>query len=416
VLLYAVALLALPRIRCQVVGANDSSRYSTMVALVEHGTPYIDDAHLAKRTMDKVRVNGRELSSKPPVLSVLGAGIYYVLHKGLGLTFEKNEAVVVPILVALLCTLPLLVLLWAFHGLVRRESIAPPAALGITALLGLATLCFPFGTILVNHIPSTTALFGMFVCARELRSQRQRSPWYAFAAGLLGCLAVTFELTAVFPVLALGVYLLWDRRQWSHAGLVLLGAAGPAALHLGLTWWSTGGVLPVQLRPALWHFDGSYWNQPKSWDALAQPKWQYGLYCFLGGRGLFTLTPMLLLAVPALWRGLRRGAGATWSGDAPGRAETVAVLAGFVGLATFIILRTNNYGGGHYGMRWFLMMVPLLLALMAPLLAGIRSRLGLVGLALLVLPGLYTAQIFWFGKPTVYELLLMRHGWLQLPP
>lgn len=415
-LLYAVALLALPRIRCQVVGANDSSRYATMIALVEHGTPYIDQVPLAQRTMDKVRVDGRELSTKPPMLSVIGAGIYYVLHRVFGLTFKKNEAVVVPLLVALLCTLPLLVLLWAFHGLVRRESIPSPAALGITAVLGLATLCFPFGTILVNHLPSTAALFGMFVCARELRVHRRHSPWYAFGAGLLGCLAVTFELTAVFPVLALGVYLLWGRREWTYAGMVLLGAAGPAAAHLALTWWSTGGVLPVQLRPELWHFEGSYWNQPRSWDALDQPKWQYGLLCFFGGRGLFTLTPVLLLALPALWRGLRRGAGMEWTDGAPGRAETVAVVAGFVGLATFIIGRTNNYGGGHYGMRWFLMMVPLLLALMAPLLVGIRSRLGVVGLALLVLPGLYTAQIYWFGKPTVYELLLMRHGLLHLPP
>ncbi len=418
VLLYAVALLALPRIRCQVVGANDSSRYSTMIALVEQGTPYIDGVDLSRRTMDKVRVNGRDLSTKPPVLSTIGAGIYYVLHKGFGLTFKKNEAVVVPILVALLCTLPLLALLWMFYGLIRRESIAPPAALGITAMLGLTTLCFPFGTILVNHLPSTTALFAMFVCARELRAGRQDSPWYAFGAGLAGCLAVTFELTAVFPVVALGGYLLWARRQWRYAGMVLLGAAGPAAVHLVLTWWSTGGVLPVQLRKSLWHFEGSYWNQPKSWDALDQPKWQYGLYCFFGGRGLFTLTPVLLLALPALWRGLRRGGGAIarWPDGTPGRAETVAVLAGFAGLATFIILRTNNYGGGHYGMRWFLMMVPLLLALTAPLLAGIRSRFGLVGLALLVLPGLYTAQIYWFGKPTVYELLLMRHGLLGLPP
>jgi hypothetical protein len=415
-LLYGLGLLALPRIRCEVVGANDSSRYATMIALVEHGTPYIDGVPLARRTMDKIRVGGAELSTKPPVLSVIGAGIYYVLHRIFGLSFRKDEAVVVPILVALLCTLPLLVLLWAFHGLVRRESIAPAAALGITALLGLSTLCFPFGTILVNHIPSTAALFGMFVCARELRARRVHSSWYAFGAGLLGCLAVTFELTAVFPVLALSAYLLWGRLQWQHAGMVLLGAAGPAAVHVALTWWSTGGVVPVQLRPDLWHFEGSYWNQPRSWDALNQPKWQYGLFCFFGGRGFFTLTPVLLLALPALWRGLRRGAGTRWPDGAPGRAETVAVLAGFVGLATFIILRTNNYGGGHYGMRWFLMMVPLLLALMAPLLAGIRSRLGLAGLALLVLPGLYTAQVFWFGKPTSYELLLMRHGLLGLPP
>jgi hypothetical protein len=363
--------------------------------------------------MDKVRIKGHELSSKPPVLSAIGASIYWVLHTALGLNFGKNEAVLVWLLVALLCTMPLLVLLWLFHGLVRREGLAAAPALGVTALLGCGTLCFPYGTILANHIPAAAALF---VCARELRSHRRDSSRYACAAGFLGCLAVTFELTAVFPVLAITAYLLWSRREWPYLGMILAGAAGPAIVHLALTWISTGSVLPVQLRPELWHYEGSYWNHPQSWDALNQPKWLYGLLCFFGGRGLFTMTPVLLLALPALWRGLRRGAGVAWPTDAPGRAEAVTVLTGFVGLATFIILRTNNYGGGHYGMRWFLLMVPLLLVITAPLLAGMHSRLGLVGVALLVLPGLYTAQIYWFGKPTVYELLLMRWGLLQLPP
>ena len=148
---------------------------------------------------------------------------------------------------------------------------------------------------------------------------------------------------------------------------------------------------------------------------LKVAKWQYGLFCFFGGRGLFTLTPVLLLALPALWRGCRRGT-AVFEEGAPGRAEAVAVLVGFVGLASFIVLRTNNYGGGHYGMRWFLMMVPLLMYLMQPLLEELRGWGWRVALAVLILPGLYTAQVFWFGKPTAYELLLMRNGLLILPP
>ncbi len=415
-LLYGVALLALPRIRPEVVGANDSSRYATMIALVERSTLHIDGVYLSARTMDKVRVDGREISTKPPLLSVVGASIYLVLHELFGLSFREDEAVVVTILVALLCTLPLLLLLWMFFGLLRREGISPEVALGTTALLGCGTLCFPFATILVNHLPSTTALFAMFVVAREVRSGRRKGWRWEAGAGLFGCLAVAFELTAIFPVLALAAYLLEARRSWSSPALLVLGAAGPAAAHLALTWVSTGGLLPVQLRPELWRFEGSYWNNPHSWDALQEPKWRYGLQCFFGGRGLFSMTPVLLLALPGLWRGLSRGAGRTWPSSSPGRAEAAAVTAGFVGLATFIILRTNNYGGGHYGMRWFLMMVPLLLALTAPLLEGLRGRLPWLGLALLVLPGLYTAQIYWFGKPTVYELLLMRWGWLQLPP
>ena len=119
---------------------------------------------------------------------------------------------------------------------------------------------------------------------------------------------------------------------------------------------------------------------------------------------------MLLLGLAGLVWGLRGGSGG------PERAEAVAITAGFLGLALFIVFRTNNYGGGHYGMRWFLMMVPLLMYLAVPILRGLRSRWEWGLLALLILPGLYTAHLYWFGKPTVYELLMMRHGFIVLPP
>lgn len=307
VLVYAVGVLALGRIRPAVVGANDSSRYATMIAIVEHGTYYIDGVYLADRTMDKVRVGARDLSTKPPVLSTLGAALYAVLHHGFGLSFRRNEGVVVRVLVALLCTVPLLVLLLMLHGLLRREGLDPGVSLGATALLGLGTLAFPFGTILVNHLPSTAALFGAFVCARELRAGRRTGWRWAFAAGLLGCLAVTFELTAVFGAVAVTLYLFSDGRRWSLAGAFVAGLALPASLHLWITWRTTSHVLPVQLRPELWSFAGSYWNHPRSWDALREPKWRYGLQCFFGGRGLFTLTPVLLVSLVGMWRGLRRG-------------------------------------------------------------------------------------------------------------
>lgn len=443
-LLYAVFVLALGRIRCEVVGANDSSRYATMVAIVERGTFDIREVPLSARTMDKVRVGEQEISSKPPVLSVLGAALYAVMHRVLGLSFQRNEGAVVFGIVAFLCTLPLVVLLWLFHGLLRAEGVLPATALGATALLGLGTLCFPFGTILVNHLPATTALFGAFVLARALRVGRARTWRPALAVGLLASLAVTFELMAAIPVVALTIYVasgwLWPthkettvveanaeadsspeaslRAPATGRGLMaiafLVGALLPSALHLWLTFRTTGGVLPVQLRPELWHFSESYWNQPRSWDALAEPKWQYAVGCFFGGRGLLTITPVLGLAFVGIARGLRRGG--TFTDGAPPRAESLLVLGATSALALYVVFQTNNYGGGHYGMRWFLVVVPWLFLALVPVIAKWRSTAGRVGLALLVLPGVYTAQIYWFGKPTVYELLAMRWGYLVLPP
>jgi hypothetical protein len=405
-LLYAVAVLSLGRTRGEVVGANDASRYATMIALVEQGTFAIDRVPLAQRTMDKVKLEGRTLSSKPPVLSVIGAGVYAALYHGLGIRFDRHEGLVVRVIVLLFGTVPLLLLLWAFHGLLVREDRDPAGALGATALLGLGTLCFPFSTILVNHLPSTAAIFLTFVAAHRVARGAARPERLAFLGGLSAGLAVVFELAAIFPALAFLGYLLWAspaaRRGRVLAALVL-GGLGPAAAQVGLGMAVTGSLLPVQLRGALWQFEGSYWNAPRSWDALGYSKPVYGLLCFLGGRGWFTLTPVLLLGLVAGARAIRR-------------PETLAVLAGFVGLAAFIILRTNNFGGGHYGMRWFLMLVPPWLFLTYPVLAAARRPWQRIGLAALILPGVYTAQIYWFGKPTVYELLLMRWGILVLPP
>jgi hypothetical protein len=406
-----------------------------MIALVERGSFDIREVPLSRRTMDKVRIGSGELSSKPPLLSMVGAGIYALLHNCLDLSFASNEGAVVFVIVALLGTLPLVILLALFWAFIRAEGVDANLALGVTALLGLGTLCFPFGTILVNHLPSTTALFGAFYLSRSLRTGRMGS-WKAYAGtGLLAALAVTFEPIAIFPVFALVVYVALSMGgprpahgpspapegadaprgvPWVQAAAFLAGAALPAALHFGVTWHTTGGLLPVQLRPELWHFDGSYWNNPRSWDALAEPKWQYGLLCFFGGRGLITLTPVLLLGFVGIARGLFRS-GSLSNGGLP-RAESGLFLGGFTLLASYVILRTNNYGGGHYGMRWFLMLVPWLMLAAIPIISWARSGWKRLGLVLLLLPGIYTAQVFWFGKPTVYELLLMRWGILVLPP
>ena len=62
--------------RSFISGPNDGSRFATVRALVENHTFSID----SHDSIDIVQYNGRFYSSKPPLLSVMAAGIYWPLH------------------------------------------------------------------------------------------------------------------------------------------------------------------------------------------------------------------------------------------------------------------------------------------------------------------------------------------------
>ena len=64
------------------LSANDRSRWCTVWSLVERHTYQIDEIDAVPNwsTIDKVRQNGHFYSSKPPVLSTIVAGVYWVVR------------------------------------------------------------------------------------------------------------------------------------------------------------------------------------------------------------------------------------------------------------------------------------------------------------------------------------------------
>lgn len=72
--------------------ANDASRIATIESLVERGTLKIDDSNFIF-SGDKAYINGHFYSDKSPLVSLIGAAIYYPLHK-LGLNFVKDSYII----------------------------------------------------------------------------------------------------------------------------------------------------------------------------------------------------------------------------------------------------------------------------------------------------------------------------------
>ena len=74
------------------LSANDRSRWCTVWSLVERGSYQIDEIDDVPgwSTIDKVRQVGHYYSSKPPVLSTIVAGVYWVERAVTGWSFSTR--------------------------------------------------------------------------------------------------------------------------------------------------------------------------------------------------------------------------------------------------------------------------------------------------------------------------------------
>jgi hypothetical protein len=354
---------------------NSASRFAAIDALVhDHG--FAIDHSPFVGTIDKVSWGGHYYSTKPPLLSVVGAGVYAVLHHALGLSLRGSEpgTAVLAVTVLLMLTSHLLLLYygWRLLELLVPEPLSRLAAYGGLALgyLGLG-----YATTLNNHVPAAAVCLAGFTHAVLARRGGGSRDW--LLAGFLGGLAPALDLGALFVSAAVGLYLLtadWRRALTLYAPAAL----PPLALHFVLTWLVSGSLLPIYLDKQAYLYPGSYWLHPVDLDALDEPRWLYLLNTLVGHHGLFALTPLFLLSIPALARQMRAREAA--------RAEALVVAGALAALLVFYTATTRNYGGRCVGFRWLLPVMPLLFPYAGLWLCRARGRVpGVLFAALLLL-------------------------------
>lgn len=367
-------------------GDSANSRMATVYALAHEGTWRIDrPADQAPNpfepgTVDKVMIEGRLLSSKPPLMPALMTAEYIVLKALTGLTLENDEdrALLIRVLTLSFVALPYIVLLIAFHAVLAAHEVDPPARLGLLFCMAFSTQVFGFAATFNNHVPAACFLFIAVALALDiLRYSAPAGAPRLLAFGFFGGLAIAFDMpTGVFVALAaLALLRAAPRRTLIWAAL---GAALPLGAHLALTFHTTGSLLPVQLSAENYLFESSYWRNPRGVDALHEPKAIYLFHMLLGRDGLLSLFPILALGVAA----------GGWALVHAGLSRRAAHVAGIVALAcftTYYLFATNNYGGQAYGFRWYIAASPILLLMAAtPFQSLMRTRSGRILLVVLV--------------------------------
>ena len=397
--------------------ANDRSRWCTVWSLVERGTFQIDEIRQRSGwdTIDLVHVNDHFYSTKPPLLTSVVAGITWCLQRMTGWNLFDHLQTLTFLVLLLVNIVPFSASLLIWIAIVNRCSSQPWTRLFGVAIAAFGTLLTPFLMTLNNHtVAAASTTFAIYALMRILQSDDDSGPGWPFAlCGLSVAWTAANELPA-FLLVAIAFVLAYRCSPRKTMLFFLPAAAIPLIAFVASNVIATGSLKPTYADYGTDKYrfviDGvpSYWMNPQGVDRnLDSPLW-YLFHCTVGHHGLFSLTPIALLALFG-WLGAfvmrtdstgnddaSRQSVQVSSFDMPLRKRVLRTLL-WLGLVVstvvvaFYLTRTQNYnyGGVSCGLRWALWLTPLWLVGTLPVLdlcaksrtaRGVAVVLGLVSM------------------------------------
>jgi hypothetical protein len=410
---------------------SQNSRLNLIISIVEDGSLTIDrfcrdqggltDAQgkplsECENTGDYAKLNGHFYSDKAPGLAFLGVPPYAAFKAiaalppvargierlaqskafastlqegGSGLQTEKiTYALALYFVTVITISIPAALLGVLLYLTLQRLGLPPQVSFGAALIYGLATPAFAYGGMLFSHQLIAFLVFAAFYLA-FIPARGNVSTGRLMAIGLLSGWAVITEYPSVLIAAAVGVYALWKQPRPAALLWLALGALIPAGLLLAYDYAAFGTLLPVGYQySALYTQEGG--AHTSGFLSLTYPHVEalWGI-TFGSFRGLFFLSPVLLLAVAGFVR---------WWKAASARAEWALALWAVISFFLFNGSSVMWQGGFAVGPRYLLPMLPFFaLGLGFALEAVIRPRWGRAALGILTLWSLLAVWIETIG-------------------
>jgi hypothetical protein len=352
---------------------NQNSRLNMVFAVVEDGTFQID--RFVENTVDYAEYNGHYYSDKAPGMAFLGIPVYKVMKTfldlpwmdglmirlsnssafqstlregGSGIYAEKVKFALAQVVLSfLLSALPT-----ALSGVLiysASKRITPDAGPRAAAVIGYALLTpvFAYANAFYGHMLAAALLFGAFYIAWT-----GRKPLSLISLAAIGALLAYAFVTEYPSFLVAGIiviyslYQLYRTKTLTRAVWMVI----PAAL-IGAGWlWYNNSVFGGPLK--LGYSGSTLWEAQHStgFMSLTWPHWEAAWGMSFGVfRGLFVLSPLLLLAVPGF---------VLWFRSKKLRAEAWVSL---LSVLVFLLFNASSimwWGGFSIGPRYLLPALP----------------------------------------------------------
>jgi len=373
---------------------NQNSRLNLVMAVVDRGTLYVDGyINSFTATGDYAAYEGHFYSTKAPGSAFLGIPVYWIYQQllgegfttvildvmqskqavletldpaGTGLLVEKlHAAIVLGLLGFVLVSIPSALLgaiIYAFCGeFITSKGVRAAAVL----IYGLATITFPYSSAYYGHQIAAVLLFLAFYLAFLIGRSKRALAW-ALAVGLLLSFAAITEYPATIIAVAIGLYLICKRPFLRTIAYMALGASPAAFLWMAYNLAIFGKPIAFGYRYAPLFREVN----TAGFFSLVGPQMEafWGI-TFSPYRGLFFLSPILLLALPGFVVLFSRRA---W------RAEASVSLWACLSFFLFNMSSLMWDGGYAIGPRYLVPMLPFLILPLAAFLEAYGKRKGLV--------------------------------------
>ena len=382
-LIAATAFVATVGARPYAGSWNDGSRLATVESLVDRGT------------LDKIFIDGRFYSDKPPVLSLALAGVYAGMKQMTGLDARREPGRFCRWMTLASSGLAYVVAVWSVLRFSAGVGAPPAARITIAAVFAFSTVAAAYSRQVNSHVVllavAAALLCALTDLAKESRAGAGRTRTLV-ACGFLAGLGYTLDALAG-PLLLVATGALVAHRARTARGVALfgLGALPPVALHHVVLFGFAGTFSPANAVPEYFRWPGSPFDESSMTGVLRHSPVELVVYAaalLFGKRGFVLHDLPLLLVAPALASILRT--------PVRERAEIVAMLAWCT--ATWIgdALFSDNASGNCVSIRWF---VPFLAPGFYVLAVWLRERPDALGqlFVLGALGAVLGASAWWMG-------------------
>ncbi|HEY7124033.1 MAG TPA: hypothetical protein VH540_08805 [Ktedonobacterales bacterium] len=362
---------------------NADTRLFLAASIVDHGSLSIDP--YAPYTGDIASSGGHYYSDKAPGSSLLAVPVYafvkVVLYRGqtnyedLLSTDEQQRTDFLPryLITLLLVSLPSALLGGLFFKFLVYVGLGPRGRLLLTLGYGLGTIAFAFSTVFFGHQIAALLLFAAFYLLFQVR-RGERPAWLVLIAGLLAGYAIITEYPTALIAGCLAFYVFFQpglqfSQRWRLLAFFVAGMLPSLTIAAVYNTLCFGGPFNQGYAnlagPEIFRVGQSQGVLGITFPHL-EALWQttFGPY-----RGIFLLSPFLLLAVPGFVVLMRQR---------PWRSEARLWL----GICAVYFLFTISYfawdGGASLGPRHF---VPALPYLVLPIAFLVKERRAIRPLA-----------------------------------
>ncbi len=352
---------------------NQNSRLDMVIAVVEDGTFQID--RFVANTVDYARVGVHYYSDKAPGVAFLGMPVYMGLDRvldlpiaapltqrlennaafrgtlraeGSGVQAEKVRFALTQVVLSLvLAALPSALMGVLLYRLLTRLGITPWLGAAAVLTYGLLTPAFAYANAFYGHQLSAALLLAAFYLV--FPGSAALTPQRLVFVGLLLAYSVITEYPALLIAGILGLYTLRRLIQQGRGRAMVwlvLGGVMVVAPWMAYNNAIFGGPLALGYSNSeLWVSEHGTGFMSLTWPR-GEALWgiTFGLF-----RGLFVLSPVLLLALPGLW---------LWWHSRRYRDEFWVVLASLVAFFGFNASSGMWWGGFAMGPRYLLPVLP----------------------------------------------------------